>query len=127
MIIQQSLNFGGNTMEEIRNKIIELLNLNNSDENLNELMDKQDTLMEELRELATQNNTLVGRILRFQVADSYAIYVITEVNGSTVETEWVDYCDGWTDQMVEAYNGVIPTEMANRMVNWENYLTNLNK
>jgi len=62
-----------------------------------EKMKLQDKLMSEMETLAKQEKTLLGRIIRFPMADSYAVYVITKVNKRTVRILWLDYCDGWID------------------------------
>lgn len=56
-----------------------------------------DVLMDELKALARKEKTLLGRIIKFPVADGYAIYVITKVNKARVKIEWIDYADGWVD------------------------------
>ena len=48
-------------------------------------MERQDELMNELEVLAKEANTLVGRVLRFPMADSYALYVVTRVYKKTVK------------------------------------------
>jgi hypothetical protein len=58
----------------------------------------QDKAIDELKELAKTNNTLLGRIIKFPHADSYAMYVITKVNKKYVRIDWLDYCDGWVDE-----------------------------
>lgn len=88
-------------MEEIRKKIQELLTLSKEEtrgwDSLKAKMKSQDDLMNELKTLAKANKTLLGRIIRFPYADSYAVYVITKINKKTVRIDWVDYCDGWQD------------------------------
>lgn len=91
-------------MKEIKSLLIELLSLGSTDFGDKEFIMKfdakiklQDELMDKLKELARKNNTLLGRIVKFQMADSYAYYVISKVNTKTVEVSWVDYCDGWID------------------------------
>ena len=88
-------------MKEIQNKIQELLTISKEKtkgwEILKSKMNRQDDLMDELKALAKANKTLLGRIVKFPHADSYAVYVITKVNKKTVRLDWVDYCDGWQD------------------------------
>lgn len=64
-------------------------------------MKQQDALIDELKELAKENNTLLGRVIRFPHADSYAVYLITGVYKHKVYTAWIDYCDGWQDDILE--------------------------
>ena len=112
---------------ELLNKIAELLRMQEEDspkgwENFREHMNKQDQLMDELKEIARKHNTLIGRTLQFQVADSYAIYLITHVNKTSVQVVWIDYCDGWTDEMVEAYGRTIPLKFAKEKVKQQDAL-----
>ncbi len=66
-------------------------------EGIKEKLSKQDKYIYDLKELAKQNNTLLGRIITFPMADSSAMYVITKINKKSVRLTWVDYCDGWVD------------------------------
>lgn len=91
-------------MEQIQNKITELLTVSAVEvdytrgfDGLGEKMEKQELLMDELAELAKAQNTLLGRIIQFPHADSYALYLITKVNKKTVQLDWLDWCDGWVD------------------------------
>ena len=94
-------------MEEIKKKIQELLEMSNTPTNYNSevnapdgivgKMRRQDALQTELIALARANNTLLGRMVRFPHADSYALYVVTKINKKTVQITWVDYCDAWVD------------------------------
>jgi hypothetical protein len=92
-------------MNEIKAKLEELFKVSSEEvdykkgwEESKKKMDKQDNLMNELKELAKTNKTLLGRVIRFPHADSYAVYVITKVNKKTVRINWVDYCDAWQDE-----------------------------
>lgn len=92
-------------MKKIIEKIVELLAksaveidyANGWDENLKK-MKEQEALMNELEALAIAEKTVLGRTIRFPMADSYALYVVTKVNKTRVNIEWVDFCDGWVDQ-----------------------------
>ena len=88
-------------------KIRELLALNDvelvytfgsKDSNSIDIMKRQEQLQEEIDELAKAHNTILGRQIKFPMADSYAYYVITKVNKRTVEITWVKYCDAWQDR-----------------------------
>jgi hypothetical protein len=92
-------------MEEIKAKIKQLLLLSSTEpkegkdywDNLSAKMQQQEKMWNELKVLAQANNTLLGRIMKFQHADSHAYYVITKVNKSTVRLDWLNYCDAWVD------------------------------
>ena len=60
-------------------------------------MKRQQELMDELVPLARRLGTLKGRTVRFPMADSYALYLVTKVNAKTVRLQWLDYCDAWID------------------------------
>ena len=95
-------------MEQIKTKIKELLSYNdvepvytfgsNDPNSLDKIMKRQEELQEELDELAKANDTILGRQIKFPMADSYAYYIITKVNKKTVEITWVKYCDAWQDK-----------------------------
>lgn len=74
----------------------------NSDEpnSIKNIMKRQDSIMDELKLLAKKHNTLLGRIIKFPMADSYALYVVTKVNKTSVRLTWVNYCDGWQDDRI---------------------------
>jgi len=90
-------------MDEIKKLIAELLKYSNSIdpacsfEETSKNMEKQDAMMLELKKLAKDHDTFLGRTVQFQMADSYALYIITEVFDKTVTLEWINYCDGWKD------------------------------
>jgi len=92
-------------MEEIKAKIKQLLLLSKTEPkegkdyfgNLTAKMQQQEKMWNELKVLAKANNTLLGRIMKFQHADSYAFYLITKVNKRTVRLDWINYCDAWVD------------------------------
>jgi hypothetical protein len=85
-------------METIKTKIKQLLLLSNTEvDNLMVKMRQQEKMWNELSQLARNNNTLLGRIVKFQYADSHAYYIITKVNKRNVVITWLDYCDRWVD------------------------------
>ena len=51
----------------------------------------------EIDDLAKDLDTLMGRQIKFQMADSYAYYIITKVMNTEVQITWVRYCDAWQD------------------------------
>jgi hypothetical protein len=67
---------------------------------------RQNELIEELIPMARKFNTLLGRTVRFPMADSYALYLVTKVNTKTVELTWLDYMDAWVDDRI-GYKGNI--------------------
>lgn len=98
-------------MKELKKKIQELIEVSKKDYkeflkegiekgNFNLLFGKinmQNKLMDEIKELAKENNTLLGRIVKFPHADSYAYYIVTKINKVTVRLTWLDYADAWID------------------------------
>ena len=79
---------------------------------------RQETLIDELRELAKENNTLLGRQVKFPHADSYAVYVVTRVYKNQVQVTWVDWCDGWVDDRL-GYQGNLPIDYVQQIVTGE--------
>jgi hypothetical protein len=91
-------------MKTIKSKINELLLLSAKKierkdyfKGLKAKMDTQEVIMNELKALAKANKTLLGRIIKFPRADSYAFYVVTKVNKRSVRIDWLDFCDAWID------------------------------
>jgi len=60
-------------------------------------MKRQHELMDELDVIAKANKTILGRTIRFPMADSYALYLVTKVHATTVQINWLNYCDGHVD------------------------------
>jgi hypothetical protein len=82
----------------------ELLSLNvpfNWDKHSSAEFDKrwkrQTELIEELEKHAFVAKSMTGRTVRFQMADSYAVYLVTRVNKTTCRLQWLDVGDGWED------------------------------
>lgn len=117
-------------MQEIANKINELLALNAiepnygvPDENPNSFtarMNKQEALMQECIALARSKGTLFGRIIRIPMADSNAVYVVTKLNTRTVQLTWVKFCDNWVDQRI-GYQGTYPLALAQKQADFDDY------
>lgn len=108
-------------------KTKELLDLSSHDPEFKshrDKMKKQDKLIAELRDIARSHNTLLGRMVKFQHADSFALYIITKVNKTTVQLTWVDYCDGWMDGRVGAKGNVDKT-WAERVIKFEDKWSDL--
>lgn len=115
-------------MQEIEIKISELLELNGTNpkgwENFEVHMELQDEKIEKLKALAKAKNTLLGRVVRFPHADSYAVYVVTKLNTRTVQLTWVKYCDAWVDSRVGAKGNVSISFVQNKLDGedrWEEY------
>lgn len=95
-------------MKKLKAKIQELLAYNDVEpvytfgskdpNSLEKIMKRQEQLHDEIDKLAKANNTILGRQIKFPMADSYAYYIITKINKCTVEITWVRYCDAWQDQ-----------------------------
>ena len=89
-------------MIEIEKKIKEFIKLSNEAteakngdhwDQITEKMDQQDKMMTELTTMAREKKTLLGRTMKFSVADGQAVYVITKVGPTSVKLTWIDYCD----------------------------------
>lgn len=117
-------------MQEIVNKINELLALNAVEPNygvpdtdptsFTARMNKQEALMQECIALARAKGTLFGRIIRIPHADSNAVYVVTKLNKRTVQLTWIKFCDEWVDSRV-GYQGSYPLDLAQKSANFEDY------
>lgn len=94
-------------MEKIYAKINELLAFNNvepiytfgskAENSFDNIMKRQNELMDELEVLAKAEKTLIGRTIQFPMADSYALYLITGCSAKTVQLKWLKWCDAWVD------------------------------
>jgi uncharacterized Rmd1/YagE family protein len=77
----------------------------------------QKDLMNQLKKRAIELDTLIGRVLKFPTADSYAVYVITKVFKNHVKVAWIDYCDGWENDI--AYDNKVDIRIAKNMTEQE--------
>lgn len=119
-------------MEEIKAKIKQLLLLSKTEpkagekffDNLTAKMQQQEKMWNELKVLARANNTILGRIIKFQHADSYAVYLITKVNKRTVRLDWLNYCDAWVDDRC-GYACLMSYDYANEQIKSVDYLDEL--
>lgn len=84
-------------------------------------MKAQDALIEELTAMARARKTYIGRILKFPMADSYAMYVVTASLKTKVHVQWLDYCDGWQDARIGA-SGKVDLKYARSVLDFEDYL-----
>lgn len=83
---------------------------------------KQNELIEELIPMARKHNTLLGRTVRFPMADSYALYLVTKVNTKTVELTWLNYSDAWIDDRL-GKKGNIDKAYVERQKKFDDYWT----
>lgn len=93
----------------------------NDPNSLDNIMKRQEKLIDELKTLAKQHNTILGRTIKFPMADSYALYVITKVNKNTVQVTWLKYCDAWVDDRL-GYRGSLSFDYASRDVRGQDAL-----
>ena len=113
-------------METIKNKIQELLDISSVDligdkdflVKFNTKMKNQERLISELIPLCRAQNTLLGRIIKFPHADSYAFYLITKVNKRNVVITWLNYCDAWVDDRC-GKNAYMSIEFATELIRRE--------
>lgn len=79
-------------------------------------MRKQGIVIEKLRNLAKANGTLLGRIVKFD----NAIYVISKLYPRTVQIDWLNYGDGWSDARA-GYSALLDLEYAKAYVDFEDH------
>lgn len=82
---------------------------------------QQDEMVEDLRLWALKCNTMLGRIVTFPMADSYAMYVVVQVKKNVALVKWIDYCDGWQDDRL-GNNGHLPLSYIEEKVRGEDKL-----
>jgi hypothetical protein len=115
-------------MKELRSKIQELFTISRKPSNgWNEMKTKlklQDALIKELETLARAQKTLVGRILKFPMADSYALYIITKELRANVHVQWLDYCDAWRDGRL-GDSGNVDINYARACAQFDDYLNDM--
>ena len=117
-------------MKTLKYKINQLLSANVETgeviRDIIELMDYQNSLMNECERLAKEKGTLLGRIIRFPMADSYAYYIITKVNKKTVKLNWINFCDGYMDRRI-GEEGLIDIDYALDDVHGQDMLSEIFK
>jgi hypothetical protein len=64
------------------------------------IIKRQEKLMNELEELAVQHKTILGRVIRFPMGDSYAFYLVTKINKTSARLTWIRFCDAWQDDRI---------------------------
>jgi hypothetical protein len=117
-------------MNEIQSKIKELIALSNKPydfDGIQDKMEKQDKLMNELTVLARKNKTLVGRNVRFNVADGDAVYVVIKENDKSVKVTWIDYCDGYVEMFLGQGTATMKMSMAKAYTNFEDTLESMKR
>lgn len=113
----------------MRTKIKELLALNevepvydfsergtDNPNTLENIMKRQDALLNEIKELSKKHNTILGREVRFPMGDGYAHYIITKINKLSVQLTCIRYCDAWQDSRI-GYSGNIDIDWVTKHVN----------
>ena len=121
-------------MKELKGKIKELLAYNDlepeytfgsdNQNSIDKIMHRQEAIQDEIDALAKANDTILGRQIKFPMADSYAYYIITKVNKKTVEITWVKYCDAWQDSRA-GYCSNLNFDYANQQVKGQDALAEL--
>jgi hypothetical protein len=84
-------------------------------------------MMKELTAMARANKTLVGRQIKFSVADGNAVYLITKVTPTSVKLIWIDYCDGYCDRQFGEKGGSMKINQAMSYIRFEDTLDNMKK
>ena len=115
-------------MKRIERLIVLLLSFNTIEiqkgkdyfEHLLGIMRQQGIVMDKLRTLAQQEATLLGRIIKFGSHDGYAVYVITKVFRKTVQIDWVNYSDGWSDARA-GHQALLDIEYAKAFIDFEDH------
>ncbi len=90
--------------KEVEPRIRELLSINipldidNYDSvKADKKYERQTQLLEELEKHAFEANSMTGRTVRFQMADSHAVYLVTKVNKTTCQLQCIYIGDEWQD------------------------------
>jgi hypothetical protein len=78
-----------------------------------EKMRKQGIVIEKLRAAAQQEGTLLGRIITFDKS----FYVISKIYPRTVQIDWLNYGDGWSDARA-GHQALLDIEYAKAYVNF---------
>lgn len=67
----------------------------------------------------------VGKLIKFQVADGYAYYVIARVNKKTVKLEWRGFSMDRYVEPVLGFEGTMDKERLEQIIGFEDNLTSL--
>ena len=85
-----------------------------------EKLRKQHIFMDKLSKLSENENTLLGRIIMFGSHDHIAVYVISNVFNKTVQIDWLNYCDGWSDARC-GHQAILDKNYAQKIVNLKDH------
>ena len=116
--------------KELKAKIKDILDISDTElkegaipyyQKMNAKINLIDDLLSDLKTMAKNNSTILGRSIKFPMADGYALYVITKVNKTTVQLTWLDYCDAWIDTRI-GKKGNINIEYAKQQLGIEDKL-----
>ena len=81
-----------------------------------------DTMFDELKVLAREAGTVVGRRVSFQVMDSLAHYVVTHVlKNNKVAVQWVEYDEDYIDGRL-GERGVLELKYIEDITSWQDQL-----
>jgi hypothetical protein len=84
---------------------------------------KQGLLIDKIKDLAKQEGTLLGRIITFPAfGDGKCYYIITKVYTKTVQIDWLNYCDGWSDARC-GHQAILDKNYALAFINIEDHCT----
>ena len=84
-------------------------------------MRKQGLLIDKIKDLAKQEGTLLGRIISFPAfPEGKCYYVITQIYARTVQIDWLNYCDGWSDARC-GHQAILDKNYAQKIVNLKDH------
>jgi hypothetical protein len=66
----------------------------------------------------------VGRILRFSAADGYALYLVTDIQPSVVQTKHLNYADGYSSPAVNK-DGLVFRDVAEKIIAFTDALNDM--
>jgi hypothetical protein len=94
---------------------------------IEEELKKQEEALQKLQRVSDTlaAGELVGAIIRFQVADGYALYLVTKVTSKGVEVQHIPWCDGY--QIPAAHMRGLTKSDILQQINAEKALSNLFK
>lgn len=77
----------------------------------NQAINAMTVLMDKIKEVATANNTILGRSIFLPHADGNAMYVVTKINKRSVRLEHCPWIDNWYDNVL-GEGGTVSLEWA---------------
>ena len=99
--------------------------LQEGDGPLDDYMRKREVLdqhFEDLKHLAREEGTVVGRRVSFQTMDSHAHYVVTHsLKSGKVVVLWINYDADYIDDRL-GERGILPLEFVQSRIDWEDQL-----